>query len=71
MILPDTTYRCAGCGQLLPFDASVRVPTACLARCQGRCDWVLVGPTQAAVWTRASLPGPVGADGLPAAETSA
>jgi hypothetical protein len=67
MVDADTTYRCASCTQLLPFDANVRVPEACLRRCQGRCDWHVVGPTRAAVRARASVDGPLGADGLPVA----
>lgn len=68
MIEPDTTYRCHGCGQLLPFDHEVRVPPACLRRCQGRCDWHRVGPTTPALWAAASLDGRIGADGLPVAD---
>lgn len=70
MVDADTTYRCLSCGQLLPFDAQVRVPPACLRRCQGRCDWELVGPTSAAVRARASIDGPLGTDGLPMAATA-
>jgi len=65
MVEPDTTYRCAHCGQLLPFDAAVRVPSACLRRCEGGCDWHAVGPTDPSVRARAELDGPVGDDGLP------
>lgn len=65
MVRANTTYRCAGCGQLLPFDASVRVPQACLRRCEGRCDWEEVGPTDPAVWARACMDGRLGPDGLP------
>ncbi|MDP8977330.1 MAG: hypothetical protein M3N17_01895 [Actinomycetota bacterium] len=65
MVVPATTYRCAGCGQLLPFDGDVRVPDACLRRCQGRCDWREIGPTHPAVRARAALEGPPGPDGLP------
>jgi hypothetical protein len=65
MVDPSTTYRCASCGQLLPFDEHVRVPTACLLRCEGRCDWTRVGPTDAAVRARACLGGELGVDGLP------
>ena len=65
MVEPSTTYRCRSCGQLLPFDDHVRVPDACLRRCEGRCDWERIGPTTAAVRTAAALEGPVGADGLP------
>jgi hypothetical protein len=68
MVAANTTYRCAGCSQLLPFDATVRVPEACLRRCQGRCDWEAVGPTDPAVRARASLDGEVGEDGLPVAD---
>lgn len=65
MVDADTTYRCASCTQLLPFDSSVRVPPACLRRCEGRCDWHVVGPTTPVVRARASIDGPVGHDGLP------
>jgi hypothetical protein len=65
MVEPDTTYRCRGCGQLLPFDAFCRVPAACLARCQGSCDWVRVASTDPSVRGRAEARGPVGPDGLP------
>ncbi|MBA2528689.1 MAG: hypothetical protein H0V19_01785 [Euzebyales bacterium] len=68
MVRASTTYRCRHCTQLLPFDALVRVPEACLRRCQGGCDWVEVGPTDPAVRSRASLDGPLGNDGLPAAD---
>lgn len=64
-ILASTTYRCRSCTQLLPFDATTRVPEACLRRCQGRCDWEAVGPTDPAVRARATREGPVGPDGLP------
>lgn len=64
-ILPDTTWRCRHCTQLLPFDARTRVPDACLSRCQGQCDWVHVGPTDPAQRRRAERRGPVGPDGLP------
>jgi hypothetical protein len=63
----NTTYRCAHCTQLLPFDAHLRVPDACLRRCQGGCDWREVGPTDPAVRAAASLDGDLGPDGLPAA----
>jgi hypothetical protein len=65
MIDPSTTYRCRSCTQLLPFDASCRVPAACLRRCEGACDWERVGPTDPAVRRRAAADGPVGFDGLP------
>lgn len=68
MIEPDTTYRCHGCGQLLPFDDAISVPDACLRRCQGRCDWHAVGPTTPAVRAVASLDGALGPDGLPVAD---
>lgn len=71
MVDADTTYRCDGCGQLLPFDSDVRVPTACLQRCQGQCDWIPIGPTTPAIRARASLSGAIGPDGLPAAEDTA
>jgi hypothetical protein len=71
MVRADTTYRCNGCGQLLPFDAAVRVPDACLRRCQGRCDWEPVGPTDPAVRVRAEQDGPSGSDGLPVADGAA
>lgn len=67
MVTPATTYRCASCSQLLPFDDGPRVPDACLRRCQGRCDWRAVGPTDPVVRARAALDGPVGPDGLPVA----
>jgi len=67
MVDADTTYRCASCTQLLPFDHTVRVPQACLRRCQGRCDWHVVGPTSRTVYARASVDGPLGDDGLPIA----
>jgi hypothetical protein len=68
MVAANTTYRCAHCTQLLPFDEVVRVPAACLRRCQGACDWEPIGPTDPAVRARASLDGPLGADGLPAVD---
>lgn len=71
MVAPNTTYRCRHCTQLLPFNALVRVPPACLRRCEGRCDWHEVGPTDPAVYARASMDGAVGADGLPAADGAA
>ena len=71
MVRASTTYRCRSCTQLLPFDAAVRVPPACLRRCEGRCDWVEVGPTDPAVRTAASLDGPLGEDGLPVADETA
>jgi hypothetical protein len=71
MIEPNATYRCRSCTQLLPFDLEVRVPTACLRRCQSACDWVLVGPTDPAVRAAASLDGPVGPDGLPVTDRPA
>jgi hypothetical protein len=64
-VRPGVTYRCRACTQLLPFDATTRVPTACLRRCQGRCDWVEVGPTLPEVRKRAEREGPPGPDGLP------
>lgn len=66
MVEANTTYRCGHCRQLLPFDASVRVPAACLRRCRGGCDWHEIGPTDPAVRALASLDGEVGPDGLPA-----
>jgi hypothetical protein len=63
----STTYRCRSCGQLLPFNEHIRVPDACLRRCQGACDWVAVGPTDPTVRAAASVDGQVGADGLPLA----
>jgi hypothetical protein len=71
MVEPNTTYRCRSCTQLLPFDSRVRVPDACLRRCQGACEWVLVGPTDPATRAAASLDGPVAADGLPATDRPA
>lgn len=71
MVEASTTYRCGGCGQLLPFDVHVRVPTACLRRCEGRCAWTAVGPTEPAVRAAASLDGPLGPDGLPEMEETA
>jgi hypothetical protein len=71
MAEPNMTYRCRSCTQLLPFDGLVRVPLACLRRCQGRCDWEVVGPTDLAVRALASLDGPLDEDGLPVAEDSA
>jgi hypothetical protein len=65
MVDANTTYRCRHCTQLLPFDASVRVPQACLRRCEGQCDWEHVGPTDPVVSARASLDGELGPDGLP------
>lgn len=65
MIVASTTFRCDGCGQLLPFDRNGRVPDACLRRCQGRCDWHAVGPTDPDVRARAALDGPIGTNGLP------
>lgn len=65
MVDAATTYRCNGCGQLLPFDERVRVPDACLRRCRSACDWERVGPTDPAVLARASLDGEIGPDGLP------
>jgi hypothetical protein len=67
MVLPNTTYRCAHCGQLLPFDAHTRVPEACLRRCRGGCDWHVVGPTDPRTSEAASRDGAVGPDGLPPA----
>lgn len=66
MIVASLTFRCRGCGQLLPFDGTGRVPEACLRRCRSRCDWHPTGPTDPAVRARAAADGPVGADGLPA-----
>ncbi len=65
MARASTTYRCATCGQLLPFDERVRVPEACLRRCRGGCDWTEVGATDPAVRARACLDGPLDDDGLP------
>lgn len=65
MVAPNTTYRCAHCAQLLPFDERTRVPQACLRRCQGGCDWYEVGPTDPAVREAASRDGDLGPDGLP------
>ncbi|GEM_PF-2977473 len=65
MVEANTTYRCHHCEQLLPFDHLVRVPSACLRRCQGGCDWHRVGPTDPAVRAHAALDAPVGPDGLP------
>lgn len=65
MIVASTTFRCHGCGQVLPFDHTGRVPDACLRRCQGRCDWHALGPTLPAVRARAATDGPPGPDGLP------
>jgi hypothetical protein len=48
MVEADATYRCSGCGQLLPFDHECRVPDVCLQRCRGRCDWVRVADPDAA-----------------------
>ena len=67
----STTYRCRSCTQLLPFDAHVRVPTACLRRCEGRCDWVVVGATDPGVRAAAMFDGPPGPDGLPVVDDSA
>ena len=64
-IRASTTYRCRSCTQLLPFDATRRVPEACLRRCEGRCDWEPVGPTDPAVRLRAERDGPLGPEGLP------
>jgi len=61
----NTTYRCRACGQLLPFDDHGCVPEACQRRCQGRCDWDLVGATTQGLIAAASHHGPVGPDGLP------
>ncbi len=71
MARANTTYRCHSCTQMLPFVERVRVPEACLRRCQGRCDWVEVGPTDPAIRIRASLDGPLDADGLPRAQRTA
>jgi hypothetical protein len=71
MVAANTTYRCAHCTQLLPFDERVRVPDACLRRCQGSCDWHAVGPTDPAVRALASLEGELGPDGLPVADGAA
>lgn len=71
MAEPNTTYRCRGCTQLLPFDTDVRVPSACLRRCQGQCDWVAIGQTDPTIRAAASIDGPLGDDGLPIAEDSA
>jgi hypothetical protein len=68
MVLPSTTYRCAHCTQLLPFDERVRVPDACLRRCEGQCDWEEVGPTDPEVRRHASADGELGPDGLPLTE---
>lgn len=68
MVEANTTYRCAHCTQLLPFDERVRVPEACLRRCRGGCDWVRVGPTDPALRARASLDGELDKDGLPVVE---
>jgi hypothetical protein len=65
MIVASTTFRCHGCGQLLPFDEAGQVPPACLRRCQGRCDWHAVGSTEPAIRERAAVDGEVGDDGLP------
>ncbi len=65
MVAANTTYRCTHCTQLLPFDERVRVPEACLRRCQGGCDWREVGPTDPFVRMRASLDGDLDIDGLP------
>lgn len=64
-IRPGTTYRCRSCTQLLPFDDRPRVPDACLRRCEGRCDWEEVGPTDPETWRRAGFDGPLGPGGLP------
>jgi hypothetical protein len=71
MVAPNTTYRCGHCTQLLPFNHLVRVPPACLRRCEGQCDWTAVGPTDPAVFARASLDGDLGEDGLPVADGAA
>jgi hypothetical protein len=71
MVAPNTTYRCHHCTQLLPFNELVRVPPACLRRCEGSCDWVAVGPTTPELIARASLDGEVGDDGLPASDGAA
>jgi hypothetical protein len=34
--------RCRGCGQLLTFDDTCRVPEEQLRGCRSRCDWLLV-----------------------------
>ena len=65
MIVAGLTFRCAGCTQLLPFDASGRVPPAVLRRCQGHCDWNAVGATDPATRARAAVDGELGPDGLP------
>jgi hypothetical protein len=64
-VRPGTTYRCAHCTQLVPFDGATRVPDAVLRRCQGGCDWREMGPTAPEVWEAAAADGPVGPDGLP------
>lgn len=64
-VQPLVTYRCEHCTQLLPFSERLRVPDACLRRCQGRCDWVEWGPTTDALLERAARTGSLGADGLP------
>jgi hypothetical protein len=68
MVTPSTTYRCAHCTQLLPFDADIRVPDACLRRCEGQCDWEEIGPTDPEVRRRAAVDGALGDDGLPRVE---
>lgn len=71
MVEASTTYRCGGCAQLLPFDERVRVPDACLRRCEGRCDWTPVGATDRATWVRCSVDGELGPDGIPVADDTA
>lgn len=67
-VQPLVTYRCSHCTQRVPFNERLRVPEACLRRCQGHCDWVEWGPTTPEILERAALEGPVGEDGLPRAE---